>query len=615
MVKFHVSLVALLASLPFVNATTMSGAEAITNLPKAHSEEGKVVSQTYDYIIAGGGLAGCLLADRLSADGKTVLVLEAGRPDYNYMFIRIPAGILRLFRSKYDWQHESSGEKVCNGRNIFLQRGKVLGGSSSTNVCLHHRGSAEDYNDWNVPGWTATDVLPFFKASQKDMTGRSKEFHGINGDWVMDEVRYQNPLSKMFLEVAASAGLGTNDDFNNWSRPQDGAGRFQVSETNGERCSGANAFLAKALKRKNLTVRTGTMARRVDFDEFKTAVGVTYDLMGDDTCTSFHAKLNPGGEVLVTSGAIASPQLLMCSGIGPAHHLRERGIFVVYDNPNVGENLQDHPAAVVSFRTPKKGVSVTSKLRLFGKTNPFPVLEWLFLKKGLLTSTGCDHGAFVRTSSSTGQPDLQIRFLAARAVGPDGMTTFTQFRNAKNHEDGYSFQSVACRAKSKGCVRLASSNTHVKPIIDGGYLSSPSDLQTLREGIKLGRHLGSRPEWGEFLGDEVFPGSSVQTDDEIDEYIKNTLHTANALTGTCKMGVGDDAVVGPDLKVIGVQNLRVCDSSIIPVIPGGQTATPTVMIAERAATFIRSPGAMMTTEVVMEGLGTEVESLEAIAVA
>lgn len=257
----------------------------INNRNDITAVEEKVVNDGYDYIIAGGGLAGCLLADRLSADGtKRVLVLEAGSPDYNAMIIRIPAGILRLFRNtKYDWQHETGGEKACNGRNVFLQRGKVLGGSSCTNVCLHHRGSAQDYDDWGVPGWKAEDVLPFFKESQKDMTDRSPEFHGKSGDWVMDEVRYQNPLSKRFLEVGAKAGLGSNDDFNNWGTPQDGVGRFQVSETKGERCSGATAFIGKAMKNKNCSVRTGTMVRQIDFDKSKTATGVTYDLMGDDT--------------------------------------------------------------------------------------------------------------------------------------------------------------------------------------------------------------------------------------------------------------------------------------------------------------------------------------------
>lgn len=227
-----------------------------------------------------------MLADRLSADGtKKILVLEAGRPDYDNIFIRIPAGILRLFRSEYDWQYESGGEKACNGRNIFLQRGKVIGGSSCTNVCLHHRGTAKDYDDWGIDGWKAADVLPYFKLTQGDKTGRSGQFHGKDGTWIMDEVRYQNPLSAKFLEVGAAAGLGTNDDFNRWDRPQDGVGRFQVSQQGGERCSGGTAFMSKASKRKNVTIRSGAMVRKIDFDASKTAVGVKYDLVGDDTCT------------------------------------------------------------------------------------------------------------------------------------------------------------------------------------------------------------------------------------------------------------------------------------------------------------------------------------------
>lgn len=358
-----------------------------------------------------------------------------------------------------------------------------------------------------------------------------------------------------------------------------------------------------------MTVKTGAMVRRIRFDGGKTASGITYDLMGDDTNKVFDANLKSGGEVLVTGGAIASPQLLMCSGIGPADHLSDNGIKVVSDCTGVGSNLQDHPAAVVSFETPKRGVSVTSKLRLFGKTNPFPFLEWLMFKRGLVTSTGCDHGAFVKTSASEdGQPDLQIRFLAARSLNPDGMTAFTQFRHTRHLPDGYSFQSIAARAKSRGRVSIASSNTHTKPIIDGGYLSNPADLATLREGIKLNRKLGRTSEWGEYLGKEVYPGADVQTDEEIDEYIRNTLHTSNALTGTCKMGDGEDAVVGLDLRVKGVNGVRVCDSSVIPVITGGQTATPTVMIAERAAAMIKDPSLAPRSGIVDEVIQVSTES-------
>lgn len=254
--------------------------------------EEKITSEPFDYIIVGGGLAGCVLAERLSRNGqKRILVLEAGRSDYNSLKIRIPAGILRLFRSVYDWQYESKGEQHCHGRNIFLQRGKVLGGSSCTNACLYHRGTAQDYNDWNVPGWTAADVLPYFKSSQKDTTGANSEYHGTQGEWTMSHVRYQNPLSKRFLQVGQAAGLALNEDFNDWSKPQTGVGRFPVSETNGERCSGANAFLAKTKKRKNVVVRSACMARRIHFDDQKTATGVTYNLMGDDTCKVSEWKL------------------------------------------------------------------------------------------------------------------------------------------------------------------------------------------------------------------------------------------------------------------------------------------------------------------------------------
>jgi fatty acid photodecarboxylase len=316
-----------------------------------------------------------------------------------------------------------------------------------------------------------------------------------------------------------------------------------------------------------------------------------------------------GGEVVLTGGALASPQLLMISGIGPAEHLRSLSIPVVYDNPNVGENLQDHPAAVVSFSTPQKGISITSKLRMFGFPNPLPILKWILFKTGVATTVGCDHGAFVKTTLSATQADLQIRFIAARALDPDGMKSYIMWRHTTTHMDGYTLQSVAIRAKSKGRVRLASSNSHVKPMIDGGYLSNPDDLATLREGIKLGRELGNRPEWGEHLGEEIFPGISVQSDNEIEEYIKNTVHTANALVGTCKMGVGLDSVVDPDLKVLGVKGLRVADASIIPIIPGGQTGTPTVMIAVRAAEMLLNS----SSEVIVEVFQNQLESIAAEA--
>jgi len=552
-------------------------------------------SSSYDYIIVGGGLAGCLLAERLSQNAdKTVLLLEAGGDDSKKWSMRIPAsGWMMMRLGQSDWKYESSGEQACHGRNIVLRRGKTLGGSSCTFDCLCHRGSAMDYDQWNVPGWSSADVLPFFKAIEglEETTttaaelGLSSEFHGKAGDWTLEHVRYQNPLSKRFLEVAEAAGLGSNNDFNDWSRPQDGAGRFHVSQRNGERCSGALAFLEKARKRSNLTIQPRAIVRKIEFDETKTATDVVYNRVGDDTYHQFSAALATGGEVILTAGPIGSPQILMCSGVGPARHLRTMGIPIVHDNPNVGDNLQDHPAAFVSFESQEKGVSITSKLFKFGMPNPFPFLQWVFRKKGPLTSAGWDHGAFVRVSQGTLLPDLQLRFLADKAVRPDGKI----FQSATSVDDGYTFQSVAIRSKSKGRVRLASSNSHTRPIIDLGYLSNPCDVATLREGIKLARVLGRRPEWREFLGREVYPGPEIQTDDQIDEYIRNTVHSTNALTGTCRMGLGADAVVSPDLELLGVNSVRVADSSVVPFILGGQIATPTVMIAERAAHLVRNP--------------------------
>mmetsp|Transcript_21037 Transcript_21037/g.64095 ORF Transcript_21037/g.64095 Transcript_21037/m.64095 type:complete len:604 (-) Transcript_21037:432-2243(-) len=561
--------------------------------PKAAAEE--AAAAEYDYVICGGGLAGCVLANRLSSAGKRVLMLEAGGADYNAFKIKVPAGILKLFQTEVDWTYFSEGEKACQGRPIYLCRGKVLGGSSCTNVLLHHRGSSADYDAWGVNGWTGEDVLPFFVKSQDDATGRSKEsplHHGTGGEWSMDEVRYQNVLSSTFLKAAQEAGVPLNDDFNNWARPQQGAGRFQVSERNGARCSGATAYLEPVLKAKNpnLAVATGAKVQKVNIAQGEDGPRAQGVVFRDERGNTYEVNVKEGGEVLLCGGAITSPHWLLLSGVGPKKQLAEHGIECVVDSSEVGQNLQDHPAAVVSYGVSKKhnGISVTSKLRLFGTKIPnlAPVLQWLFAKRGLLTSTGCDHGAFYNTNEEKfAQPDLQMRFLAARALSADGMSTFTNFRESSKHPDGFSFQSIAVRPKSRGSVSLRSSDPENRPCIDCGYLNDEDDVATLREGIKLGRRLAATAAFAPYRGEEVYPGADVVTDEQIDDYIRSSAHTANAITGTCAMGT----VVDENLRVKGVAGLRVCDASTIPVIPGGQTATPTVMIAERAAQFILNP--------------------------
>lgn len=559
-----------------------------------------MANKQWDYIIVGGGTAGCLLANRLTtATGKRVLMLEAGLADYTNTRIRIPAGILDLFQSKFDWHFTTQNESATSS-GVYIARGKVLGGSSSLNVLLYNRGNAHDYDQWKdefgLQSWSASDVLPYFRRTEDDHTGLSQsdpKHHSTGGEWSVDHVRWQSKLSKCYLEACAEAGLPLNSDFNNWDTPQEGAGRFTVSERNGSRCSAASALLEPAVQdvTRHLTVLCGALVRRVVFKNGCVAAGVEFSLGG----VLHIARLAPGGEVLMAAGAIQSPQMLMLSGIGPAEHLAEHKIAVVSNLAGVGRNLQDHPAANVSFECPlsKKGISPTSSSRfVFGKKipNPWWILQWFFFKTGPLTSPGCDHGGFFRTQlaslKDSPSPDLQMRFLPARAVTADGMNSFATFRTRKTYlPDGFTFQSIAVRPHSRGRVRLASSSPYDKPIIEGNYLADKRDMTTLREGLRLSRRLAQQPAFGEFLGPEIFPGPDVQTDDQLDAYIADNIHTANAVVGTCRMGTRDDplAVCDADLRVIGTKGLRVCDASVMPTLPGGQSGAATVMIAERAA--------------------------------
>ena len=344
---------------------------------------------------------------------------------------------MKLFKSKFDWDFDASPEPNVNNRSIYLCRGKVLGGSSCANVLLYHRGDSNDYKDWaSMTGdneWGPENVLPYFKKSEDDFRGESK-YHGAGGEFAVSDVRYQNPLSKTFLMACGESGFNANDDFNNWSRSQEGYGRYQVSEKDGSRCSAASGFLAPIMSRKNLNVVTRATVSRIVFAGGE-ATGVQVIIDGVEHLVN----LSEGGEVLLTGGAISSPQILMLSGVGPEEHLSAHGIDVVHDLQGVGKNLQDHPATVVSYECSKgnEGVSVTSVIRIPGTTinNPKVVLDWVLNKSGPLTSTGCDHGAFFKTKEELASPDLQMRFLAARAITADGMGTFTKVRTYFHFKD------------------------------------------------------------------------------------------------------------------------------------------------------------------------------------
>jgi choline dehydrogenase-like flavoprotein len=543
-----------------------------------------------------------VLANRLTAGrgaGKKVLVLEAGSEKCDDMMVQMPAGVLRLFQSDRDWHYTSENESGAKDRGMYLCRGKVLGGSSALNVLLYTRGDKHDYDIWESEfgcvGWKGCDVVPYFKKTEDDLTGsaeKSPEHHATGGEWAVEHCRYQNPLSAMYLEACKQANLPVNEDFNNWSVSQEGAGRFPLSTRNGVRCHAATALLTPALAdpARKLKVLTGALVHKIEIEEH-CVMGVRFEKDGQ----SQFARLAQEGEVLLAGGAINSPHLLMLSGIGPAKHLKQHGIEVIKDLPGVGENLQDHPAAVVSFQCPeeKKGISVSSKLKIKGTKipHPGPALEWKMHKTGPLCSTGCDHGGFFRTSAAPKNSpscDLQMRFLAARAVTADGMNSFTTFKNTKNHPDGFSFQSIAVRPQSRGRVTLAGSDPRLKPIVETGFVTNKNDLATMREGLRLGRKIAQQPAFQEYLGPEIFPGAHVQTDNELDAYISESVHTANAIVGTCRMGQITDkaAVCDPEMRVLGVHGLRVCDSSVMPKLPGGQSGSCTVMIAERAADFI-----------------------------
>jgi choline dehydrogenase len=521
----------------------------------------------YDYIIIGAGSAGCVLANRLSArPDARVLLLEAGPRDW-HPFIHMPAGISKLVGQKgVNWDYNTEPESALGGRRLWWPRGKVLGGSSSINAMCYIRGHARDYDEWSeagASGWDWQAVLPYFRRSEGNRRG-ANAFHGAEGPLAVSDLRYTNPLSAVFLQAAAEAGHHANPDFN--GAEQEGVGYYQVTQRNGARCSSAAAYLTPIRERRNLTVITGARVNRVLIEQGR-ATGVVYTVGGKAYC---HGAAR---EVLLCGGALNSPQLLMLSGVGPADHLREHGIEVVVDAPGVGSNLQDHLDVCTLHRSLKP---VT-----YDRISDLSVAWNYYVHRGGPgTSNIAEAGGFLRSRHARDdRPDLQLHFVPAL------LDDHGRHRLAG---DGYTVHACGLRPKSRGHLRLASANPGDKVRIHANYLSDTDgeDLKILLEGLRISRAILSQPAFAPFRGEEIFPGSRLQDDNTLVDFIRRKAETIYHPVGTCRMGRDAGAVVDPELRVRGVEALRVVDASVMPTLIGGNTNAPTVMIAERAADLI-----------------------------
>jgi choline dehydrogenase len=529
----------------------------------------------YDYIIVGGGSAGCVLANRLSADPAVqVCLLEAGPRDSS-PFIRLPIGILYLMMSKtLNWRYHTEAQSGLNGRRLFWPRGKMLGGSSSSNAMIYTRGHRSDYDHWAAlgnQGWSYADMLPLFKRAQHHEPG-ADDYHGVGGPLNVAAQRTPNPLTQVFLEAGQAAGHALNDDFNGAS--QEGLGRYHLTQKNGERWSVASAYLHPVMARPNLTVITGAHATRLLLDG-KRALGVAY--LKDGQPQQALARR----EVLLCGGAINSPQLLMLSGIGPQEELARHGIPVAHHLPGVGQNLQDHLDVLLVHQCTQPvslGISWHNLLAQGGH-----LLNYLRHRKGPFTTNSAEGGGFIKSRPELDVPDLQLHFTPARL---DGHGRDLRHASSTMFGHGYALHVCELRPKSRGRIGLHSADPMAHALIEPAYLSHPDDMETMVRGVKTARRILAQSAFDPYRGAEVHPGAQVQSDDEIRDFVRRKAETIYHPVGTCKMGHDAMAVVDDKLAVHGMLNLRVVDASIMPTLIGGNTNAPTVAIAEKAADMI-----------------------------
>ena len=525
----------------------------------------------YDYIIVGAGSAGCVLAHRLSADPDARVLLLEGGPDDRAKEVKIPAAFPKLFKTERDWNYATEPEPQLDGRALYWPRGRMLGGSSSMNAQIYIRGHRLDYDRWAAmgnAGWSWDDVLPYFKRAEDNDRGPSR-YHGAGGPLSVSDLRDPSPLSRAFVQAGIEAGLAANPDFN--GEEQDGVGPSLVTQRKGTRCSTAAAYLKPARRRPNLTVVTGAHATRVLFDG-RRATGVEYRRDG---------RVETAGtrrEVIVSGGAINSPQLLMLSGVGPAAELQAHGIDVVHDLPGVGRNLQDHLSVTVL-------ATCHQPLSLLAAESLGNVARFLLLKKGMLTSNVGEAGAFARTDAGLDAPDIQLLFAPVLYIN-HGL--------APPPEHGFTVGVVHLTPKSSGAVALSSADPFAAPRITANYLSDTDgdDLRVLVDGVKLARRVIRAHAFDPYRKAELAPTADVEGDAVLATFVRGMAETLYHPVGTCSMGIDAAAVVDPELRVRGIDGLRVVDASVMPVIPRGNTNAPTIMIAEKAADLIRTTARM-----------------------
>jgi choline dehydrogenase len=522
-----------------------------------------------DYVVVGSGSAGSALAYRLSEDGRhSVIVIEFGGTDYG-PFIQMPAALsFPMSMSRYDWGFQTEPEPHLGGRVLATPRGKVMGGSSSINGMVYVRGHARDFDHWaeqGATGWGFADVLPYFRRMEH-AHGGEEGWRGTDGPMHVRRGKRLNPLYSAFIEAGRQAGFETTEDYN--GSKQEGFGAMEQTIHHGRRWSTANAYLRPAMRRKNVSLVSG-FARRVVIENQR-AVGVEIELKGK--IQVIKAKR----EVILAASSINSPKLLMLSGIGPAQHLKDQGIEVVADRPGVGQNLQDHMELYIQQES-LKPITLYSKLNLFSKA--MIGAEWLFFKSGLGASNHFEAAAFVRSKAGVDYPDIQYHFIPV-AIRYDGRAA------AKSH--GFQAHVGPMRSKSRGAVTLRSPDPHSKPKIQFNYMSHPDDWAGFRHCIRLTREIFGQDAFNEYRGREISPGSHIQTDDQLDDYIRKNAESAYHPCGTCKMGRPDDptSVVDPESRVIGVDALRVADSSIFPQVTNGNLNAPSIMTGEKASDHI-----------------------------